>query len=390
MRVLVISSRFPWPSYTGDRTRASIWLSALVPHARVALVAPDGRIPEDAPRFDFFPARRSLACGMRAAWAVVRSNGLPLQSLLAAPFEWDETIRAARHELGDFDLTVVLLSRLDPWVRASLGGVKILDAIDSLRRNAEERARAARGPSRWFWRHEMHRLGRAELDASREYDRILVVSGEETSEFGGKAVAVPNSVRVLPLDPDAPRRFDFGFWGRLAYFANADAARWLIDEIWPAIRARRPNATLAIAGADATRAIRRAAERHGVTLLSPVDDMTAFTRSVRIALMPMRYGTGQLTKVLEAAEAGCAMVTTRQALRGLDALAPHASLADDTLSLADAAIALHDDQPRTHAMASALRRVVVSEYSREGVLEQLADLVRGFSERPAAEVESKR
>lgn len=381
MRVLVVSSRFPWPSYTGDRMRASIWLTALAPHARVALVAPAGLVPAGTASFDFYPAARSIKSGLRRAVTVLR-DGLPLQSLLVAPYEWKKAISAARGNFGRFDATVVVLSRVDPWVRDSIDGTRILDAIDSLRRNAEERGNAASIWSRWLWRHEARRLARAEADASSVYEHIVVVSREETSEFGGTATVISNSVPVRPLDPAAPRRFDFGFWGRLAYFANADAARWLMEEIWPVIRERHPAATLAIGGADAPRAIRREAERHGIELVSPVADISAFARSVRVAIMPVRHGSGQSSKVLEAAEGGCAIVATRQALRALDPIARHASVAEDAPSIANAALDLLSGEQLRSAMAAALRREVVANYSRDRVLEQFAHLagVRQSSE----------
>jgi glycosyltransferase involved in cell wall biosynthesis len=293
---------------------------------------------------------------------------------MAAPYDWDRAIAAARHDLGDFDTTIVILARTDPWLRGAVGGgVKILDAIDSLRRNAAERGNAASIPMRWLWRQEEHRLARMEKDVATFYDHIVVVSDEETSDLGAHAVAIGIGVPVAPLEVDAPRRFDFGFWGRLKYFANADAAAWLIDEIWPAILARNPAATCVIAGADAPRAIRRAAERRGITLFSPVDDIAALARSVRVALLPVRYGSGQSNKVVEAGEAGCAIVATRQALRGLGSLAPHVRFAHDTPSFAEAALALLAPHARD-AAGSALRRITAAMYSRSRVYEEMAHI----------------
>ncbi len=373
MNVLVIASRYPWPAYSGDRMRTSSWLAALAPHARVALVAPEGTVTDGAGAFDFYPAPRSFMRGLRRGFTILR-DGLPVQSLLAAPYDFDRAIAAARHDLGDFDTTIVILARTDPWLRGSLGGgVKILDAIDSLRRNAAERGNAASIPMRWFWRQEERRLARAETNVATFYDHIVVVSDEETSDLGANAIAIGNGVPVAPLAIDTPRRFDFGFWGRLKYFANADAAMWLIDEIWPAILARNPSATCVIAGADAPRSIRRAAERRGIAFFSPVDDVATLARSVRVALLPIRYGSGQSNKVVEAGEAGCAIVATREALRGLAPLAPHVRFAHDAPSFADAALALLDPRARD-AAGSALRRVTAAMYSRSRIYEEMAGI----------------
>jgi hypothetical protein len=271
---------------------------------------------------------------------------------------------------------VVILSRTDPWVRASIGGggLRILDSIDSLRRNAAERGDAASLAMRSFWRHEEQRLARVERELGQAYDHVVVVSDDERREFGGAAMAIANSVRIAPLDAAAPRQFDFGFWGRLAYFANADAARRLLGEIVPALRERHPAATIVLGGADAPRALRVAAARAGVELQSPIAGMAAFARSVRVAIMPMRYGSGQSSKLLEAAEGGCAVVATPQALRGLPGIAPHVSIAADAASIAFEAVALLRDERRRAAMSTALRHAVELHHSRERVLAAMAEL----------------
>jgi glycosyltransferase involved in cell wall biosynthesis len=372
MNILLLSSRFPWPAYTGDRVRAGVWLSALAERAEVTLVSPPGRVPAHAPSFAFQPAALSLP---RAAAGVLRvAAGLPVHSILGSAFDWRGAIARARSAAGAFDATVVLLARFDPWVRHLLPpGLHVLDAIDSLERSMAERAGEAPPPARWFWRAEERRMGRLERDAVNAYDRIVVVSA--TGEADAlRATPISNGVDIHPL-ADAPRPYDFAFWGRLAYFANADAAAWLIDEIWPLVRERIPNATLLIAGADAPARIAAAHGRSGITVQSPVEDIAALARQVTVALFPVRFGTGQANKVLEAAEAGCAIVATPKALRDLDPLARSAWVAEDASGLADAAADALEDRARAAAMGKALRSTVVAQYARSEMMKRLAAIV---------------
>jgi glycosyltransferase involved in cell wall biosynthesis len=394
-KVLVIASRFPWPPFSGDRLRTTIWLDALAEEAEVALVAPEGEVPASAPRFEFFPAARSFANGAGGVVRVLR-DALPLQTLLAAPYRWSDAIARAQSEAGPFDATIVVLSRLDPWIRPLLGNAavpaagqaasrrrgadtapvqpartpafRVLDAIDSLHRNTVERALQAKAPLRWFWRGEARRLARAEAEAADAYDRLIFVSEED-------GLAVSNGVVINAL-ADKPRRFDFGFWGRLAYFANEDAASYLLDEIWPLIRERRPAATLAIGGAHVTNSVRRKANRPGVTLFSPVDHIPELARDIRVALLPLRYGSGESTKTMEAAEAGCAIVGMPKAFRGVSALAAHAyvvsGIASGANEFADAAVALLDNHAERARMATALRAAVAASHARETTLARLA------------------
>ncbi|MEA2344191.1 MAG: hypothetical protein QOF63_2360 [Thermoanaerobaculia bacterium] len=371
MKSLVIAPRFPWPPYTGDRLRASSWISALASSGDVALVAPRGTIPLDVPAVRFYGAQSSLRRGISGVMTVLRER-LPLQCLLAARYDWQGAIADARRDVGPFDVTIVLLSRMHPWVRESLEGRTILDAVDSLRRSAGERRKAASPLVRWLWNIEESRMARMEHEVSRTYGQVVVVSDDETAEFDD-AVAVTIGVAAKPLD-DAARGYDFGFWGRLPYFANADAAAWLLDEIWPAIRALHPSATLIIGGAEASRALRNDARRSGVTLVSPVDDMPSFARNIRVALMPLRYGSGQATKVLEAAEAGCAIVGSPTALRGLGALAPHTRIESSASGFASAAVELLTDADARARMTARLRDVIATHYDRAIALRRLSAL----------------
>ena len=371
MNVLVLSSRFPWPAYTGDRLRATIWLSALESEGNVTLVSPAGNVPANAPRFRFYPAARSLT--RVAAGALRVAGGRPVQSLLAAPYDWAGAIERARKVEGEFDAAIVLLSRLDPFVRELLPPYRVLDAIDSLSRSMVERAREGPWLEKWFWLAEGRRMARLESDAAHVYDRVVVVNEDESREL--HAVAVSNGIALGSL-PHTPRPFDFGFWGHLHYFANNDAVTWLLDEIWPLIRAQRPNATLLIGGAAAPPRVRAAHGRDGITVESPVADMAAAARRIRVALFPMRYGTGQSNKVLEAAEAGCAIAGTPQAMRGFAPLEAHTVIASSASEIAQTATALANDESRRATMAASLRSMVGSLYAREETLERLAEIIR--------------
>jgi glycosyltransferase involved in cell wall biosynthesis len=338
----------------------------------VALVAPPGRVPAHAPPASYYRAVPSAAHGLGGALRVLA--GAPVQSLLAARYDWRGAISRALDDFGSFDATIVVLSRLDSCVGQLLPpGVHILDAVDSLRRNMAERERRSGPATRWFWREERRRIARVEREAGLRYDHMLAVSDDDAQELGGTTIS--NGVEIAPLT-SAPRQYDFGFWGRLAYFANADAARRLIDEIWPAIRARRPGATLIVGGADAPKRIRAAHGREGITVQSPVPDMAAFARNIKVAIFPVLFGTGQSCKVLEAAEAGCGIVATPKALRALDPLRASSLIADDTAGLATAALALVEDDARRAAASAASRRTVETSFARAEVFERLLALIR--------------
>ena len=361
MSVLLITSRCPWPPYTGDRLRATLWLEAL--RGRDVIVA----APDDCGAG--IKVSRSASTMIRAASRALREH-LPLHMLLGAR-DWHTALRDA----GPFDTAIVLLTRTDPWVfHAARARRWILDAIDSAAVGMRERAGASRGLARAFWNSEARKAEHLERDAVERYDAIVTVTPSESALFGAKGVTLPIGIDVADLG-HAPRTIDFGFWGRLAYFANEEAVRTIVTRLWPRIRAQRPSATLFLGGTEAPSWIRRLHGRDGITVESPMTAREATLRRIRVALLPISFGSGQSLKTLEAAEAGCAIAGTPLAFRGCDALAPIGIIETDLDRLADRALALLLDEDARAQAANELRDRVTRFHSRQVTLERMRALV---------------
>lgn len=337
------------------------------------MVAPGGPAPPGvASHRRILPAPAPLALPGRALTALRR--GWPLTALLAAGWAWRRALARAAAGGTEFDVTVVVLARLDPWVARWLGdGRKVLDAIDSLAANLRERGAATGGLARVFWLSEARRTARLEREVLRRYRPVVVVAPEEGEHFAGPVEAASHGVEILPAG-DGPREVDFAFWGRLAYFANREAALGLLRTLWPALRARRPQARLLVAGADCPRALWAFHGRDGVTVLSPMGDRAALLRRVRIALFPVLHGSGQPNKVLEAAEASCAIVSTPAGVRGVGPLAEAAVIAPWGKELVEAAVALASDPQRQAELGNRARQLVMAHFDRRQALERFARL----------------
>jgi glycosyltransferase involved in cell wall biosynthesis len=305
---------------------------------------------------------------LKAAARIAREH-LPLHTLLGAR-DWHSALAGS----GTFDTAIVLLSRTDPWAfHAAHARRWILDAIDSAAVGMTERASAGRGPARAFWNSEARKTVRLERDAATRYDSVVTVTSAESEPFGGKGVVLPIGVAISELG-DAARTLDFGFWGRLAYFANQEAVRTIVTRLWPRIRRQLPAATLRIAGAEAPAWIRRLHGRDGISVESPMSDRDATLRRIRIALLPISFGSGQSLKTLEAAEAGCAIAGTTLAFRGCDELAGAAIVEDDFDRLADRAVTMLADGDARNRAATELRARVIRFYSRRNTLTAMARL----------------
>jgi glycosyltransferase involved in cell wall biosynthesis len=312
---------------------------------------------------------------LRAATAAMRTfaRGLPIQDAIGGRVGWDSALRRLRGER--FDVVICLLTRTLPWIdAAALAPRLVVDAVDALSRSMDERARGAWGPLRAFWGREARLTALRELAAAREADAVVVVGEAEREPFGGRARVIPVGVEILPPG-DAPRDLDCAFWGRLGFFANRDAAELLLREIWPLVRAELPAARLVIAGADAPASLRGAHGRDGVEVESPMTDRVRLLRRARVAVMPVRFGTGQSVKLLEACEAGLAVAAFPAALRGVEFPDGAAEVRATPGELARAVISMLRDRDATTRMAVAGREWVARDFDREKTRAMMRELV---------------
>jgi len=349
-----------------------MWVEALRGEATLVLCTPaGGEVPSGV---EVITAGRSLAAGARAIPAALIS-GRPLHTLITAPWNWRAAVWEAGKRHGRFHLAIILLTRTDPAVFAHLpAGRLILDAIDSAGRGMQERATAATGVAGLFWRSEARRTAALERGAAARYDAIVTVSAAESAAFGERCLTIPMGVEIAPI-VDAPRRYDFGFWGRFPYFANEEAVRAVVEVIWPEIRRRRPHSTLFLGGADAPGWLREHDGRDGIAVVSPVADRQEALRQVRVALFPIQRGTGQSLKTLESAEAACAIIGTPMAFRGVEELAAEAAIEDDVQRFAGRAVSLIDHDAA--AMGRKLRALVIAHHDRQRSLQQMRELALG-------------
>jgi glycosyltransferase involved in cell wall biosynthesis len=163
------------------------------------------------------------------------------------------------------------------------------------------------------------------------------------------------------------------FLGSLDWRPNQDAARVLLTELLPAVRARAPRATAVLVGRRPPEWLRAlAAATPGAELHADVPDVRPFLARCGFLAVPLRIGGGSRLKILEALAAGTPVVSTRVGAEGLE-LTPERDLLladtpDELTRAALRAIARPDDLADT---ADSGRRQVLGRYSWELLAERL-------------------
>jgi GT2 family glycosyltransferase len=213
-----------------------------------------------------------------------------------------------------------------------------------------------------------------ELEVSiwNKVDVVYYPSAEETAVVTD---ACPNvTARTVPLyffeDPlgavcPGPKgRQDIVFVAGFAHPPNVDAAIWLVKEIMPLVRSKLGDVRLWLIGSNPTPEVQRLGSDN-VTVTGYVTDerLGQLYRECRVAVVPLRFGAGVKSKVIEAMYHGVGLVTTpvgAQGLPGLDAILP---VRESPIELADAITALATNDTLWTGTAAASRKYIAEHFS---------------------------
>lgn len=161
------------------------------------------------------------------------------------------------------------------------------------------------------------------------------------------------------------------FVGGFAHPPNIDAVNWIVNEIYPRVRAQRPDIALHLIG-DIPESERSRLSIAGVHIHGRVNDLSQWMESSRVALAPLRYGAGVKGKVNMAMSHGLPVVATSVAAEGMHLIhGENVLLADDSENFAEAILRLHDDPDLWLRLSNAGLENIRSYFSFEKARETL-------------------
>ena len=315
MRILIVTSRYPYPTWRGNQVRTAEWLEALQDHELV-LMSPSNQGLRDDPRLARLGVRlRSYSTGMvqrPLAIAASQVSGHPIQEGLYAT---GSGRRAVERELRDWrpDLVVVQMVRCawagDVVQRLETETPVLFDAIDAMGLHFERAAQSVPWALRGIYRREAARCRARETALARCAALTTAVSARDLRAIAtNRALVVPVAARESPAATPSERAPAVLLSGNLGYRPTVEGAEWFAREVWPEVRRQVPGAIWTLAGARPAPSVRRLSRIEGVFVHPNVPDLAPYLGAAAVAIAPMATGSGVPMKVLEAWAAGVPVV----------------------------------------------------------------------------------
>jgi sugar transferase (PEP-CTERM/EpsH1 system associated) len=355
LRVLFLTHRLPYAPNRGDRVRAFHLLKSMGLVAQVDLVS---LVHDEAEAGHAGDLREIVATTTIARvprllnhvrGAALLATSRPLTHVL---LDSPEVVPAIQQRIQQHppDLVFAFCSGMMRFaMQPPLAQVPcILDMVDADSAKWDDLARIKPAPARWIYAREARCLGAFEARAMRHARATLVVNGRERDillrhSADARVDVLENGVDLrafTPTGPPSPNP-NLVFCGVMNYAPNEQGAIWLAREVWPLIRAARPDARLTIVGALPTAAVLALGKDEGVTVTGAVDDVKPYLWDAAVAAAPLWTARGIQNKVLEAVAAGLPCVVVPPVAEGLPPeVTPACPVASDAASFATTVLEL--------------------------------------------------
>jgi len=259
MKLVVLTSRIPYPLEKGDKLRIFHQIKHLVQTHDVCLIC----LNDSSEKIDTSVLEElvsELHVIQLSKWKIpfrmffALFHQMPFQVTYFLEWKNKKVIETIIQRFKA-DHIYCQLIRTSEYVKDLLQFEKTIDYMDAFSAAAMRRAETEKGLRKLFWKVEFSRVKNYERGIFDYFKHHSIISHQDRN-----LLAIPSNqnIEIVPNGVDTshfknlglPKKYDLVFAGNMNYPPNIAAAIFLATEILPKVITHFPNATLLIAGAN--------------------------------------------------------------------------------------------------------------------------------------------
>ncbi len=199
-----------------------------------------------------------------------------------------------------------------------------------------------------------------------------------------KALAIPAYIfdSVDSAEYMLNERRDLFFIGGYTHGPNVDAVKWFVGNILPIVCKDIPDIRIHIAGSNMPQDLIDLASEHVIIegMLSD-EQLEKFYHTIRLNVVPLRYGAGIKGKIVESMRYGLPVVTTPCGAEGIIGAESVLAIANSAEDIARRIISVYNDEKELKRMSEGGKQYILTHYSEKEAI----DVMKNVFEWPSSE-----
>lgn len=274
--------------------------------------------------------------------------------------------------------------------------IKIIDCHNVEYDNFRRMAKVKNPLRKLYYRLESYKFYHEETAICKEQDALFVTSERDISIFDEEVpdvrkYLVPNGVDASYFLPSktTPKPYSIVFVGMMKYVPNYDGMIFFLDEIFPKILEKYPEATITIIGKNPPASITRRATKN-VIVTGFVEDTRPYIENASVYVVPLRMGGGTRLKIIEALSMKKPLVTTSIGCEGIDIENRESALiADEPQEFANAVMELFSNKELCEKLTENGYQIVIDKYRWKSIGNHIDSAYKELAELKSENEESE-
>ncbi len=328
MKLIFLTSRFPYPINKGDKLRAYYQIKELAKTNEIHLIALTEKKIDQKAYSKLKNHCKSITVIKLSPIIIITNllktfiNNKPFQVNYFYTSKIQKKIDSIINELNP-DHIYCQLIRTALYMKDQYKFTSTLDYMDALSLGIKRRIKISNILFKPILKIEYERLVKFENLAFEFFNNHTIISKidrENIKHPKNKEIKIiTNGIdNKWLLKKKYPKEYDLVFIGNLSYVPNIEASLYIIKKIVPLLISYYPNLKVLIAGSNPSKKIIKLSNRN-IDVVGWIDDIKGAYCKGKVFFAPMTIGSGLQNKLLEAMSLEIPCVTSKLANRSLNA-----------------------------------------------------------------------